>query len=581
MATGAVVSQLPIWGDHAPVDGSQLYNPGIDLEDADSFARYPVLVKDSQIWITNNIGASAKGKGGFETTFNQLQTSSGNKRARSFYDAFYERIHYDPALMNLGQLLNAQTRELHIWNGYFETRVLSSITPLDAEGLDLTHDPVPTLYRPLQERTLQLAVSVEGPPEINASYTFVWDNQTNVYRVTGQRIVVFSIAPDPQSDFTERLTWYSTVQTAYSGKEQRMALTDDPRVSYTYRVQALDNERQRLEALVWGWQSRAFAVPVWNSYTHTSQPVAPGNEIIYVDATADREFAPGKLAIILAGPALFEAVEILEVFPDRLRIKKPAQRAWTRRVPVLPARTMRMANEVQYNGQVANYREYDVTFTADATEVLQDYAWPWMYKNLPVLEFSPDMTPGLNGSQSRNMIFQDGEHSLPLIVDRSGVGTPHQTWSFVFTSLAEVQRFKSLLAKLRGICGEFWMSTWSPDMTLAAAIDINASGFYVEEALHSAMYYDRRGRKNLVIQLRDGTTYYREILSVTNSHAAIPGTELVVVDEPIPRVVTPNQVRCISFLTQSRFENESFEFVWATQDWSSMNAMIKGQTDGI
>ena len=38
---------------------------------------------------------------------------------------------------------------------------------------------------------------------------------------------------------------------------------------------------------------------------------------------------------------------------------------------------------------------------------------------------------------------------------------------------------------------------------------------------------------------------------------------------------------CISYLTQSRFENEAFEFIWKAQDFATMNAMIKGLTDGI
>jgi len=180
-------------------------------------------------------------------------------------------------------------------------------------------------------------VSVDGPPTINASYLFTWDNQVNTYQVTGERLVVFAFPPDPSKDFTERLKWYGTINPAYSGKEQRMSLSERPKVSYNYRVQVMDNELQRFDAIMWGWQNRAFAVPVWNSYTYTSQAIGQGTTTLFVEDTANREFAVDSVAIIFAGPEMYEAVEIQEVQADRLLLKKPVQSSWTRKVAVLPA----------------------------------------------------------------------------------------------------------------------------------------------------------------------------------------------------------------------------------------------------
>lgn len=583
MSDGAIILAQPIWDTQALTDGQQLYNPGTEREDEFAArARFPTLVQDSPAsWTSLRITAGTRQGGGYETTHNPRPTSNGNRRMFSFYDIFYNRIHYDPAAMNLGQLLNAQTRDIDVWNAYFENRTLLDVQAIEADGLELNYGGTPQVFRPLQEKTFKLSVSVDGPPSINATYNFTWDNQTRAYRVTGERIVVFAFGPNTANDYTERLTFYSTLFTAYSGKEQRMAQADDPRLSYNFQIQVMDNELQRFEALMWGWQSRVFAVPAWNEFTYTAQPVAPGIETIYVEDTSYRGFKPDTLAILIAGPGLYEAVEVKEVYSDRLVLKKPVQRPWTRRVPVLPARSMRMAREISYTGPVANFKEVEITFTADATEALPFYTWPTTYKGLPVLEFSPDMSSGLQGSYSRNMEQEDPGYSLPIVVDQSDLGTPRQVWGFTFTSLGETQRFKSLLNQLRGICGEFWISTWSPDITLAQETQLDASAFYAEEAYHSTMYVNRKGRKDIVIRLRDGTVFYREILSVTNTSDSVPGTELFVLDQAIPRVIKPSQVANISYLTQSRFENDSFEFKWTTQDWATMSAMIKGQTDAI
>lgn len=578
MAIGSLVAAIPLTSNRALI--GQFYNDSVETQDTTDVKPVGVLVRDSYLPWPRSAG-SLRSRRGYQTSFDPNPTSLGSKRARSFYDIFYERIHYDPAVMRLGQLLNAQTRELLVWNAYFSQRTLVSVVGSNDDGLSLAVGPVPQVYQPLQQRIYPLSVSVDGPPTIRASYLFTWDNQVNTYQVTGERLVVFAFPPDPSKDFTERLKWYSTINTAYSGKEQRMSLSEWPKVSYNYRVQVLDSELQRFDAIMWGWQNRAFAVPVWNSYTYTSQVIGQGATTLFVEDTANREFAADKVAVIFAGPEMYEAVEIQEVQPDRLLLKKPVQSSWSRKVAVLPARAMRMAKDISYTGPVANFREVDMSFTAEVGEEMPSIPWTTTYKGLPVLEFSPDMSGGISGSYSRNQDWEDGEYSLPLIYDRSGLSTPKQTWQFAWAEYAEIQQFKSLLCSLYGTTRPFWISTWAPDLTMAAPIELNSAAMYVQESLQINMYFNRKGRSDIVIRLRNGTIYYRGILSVTPGSGVVPNSELFVLDEPIPQRILPNEVACISYLTQSRFENGAFEFIWKAQDFATMNAMIKGLTDGI
>lgn len=581
MSQGSEVTTRPLYGDH--VHTVQAYNVTLDRKDSVAALKphLPLVVESKASWYLTRNGSPARSQGGFERTFNPNPTSAGNKRTRSFYDIFYERIHYDPAVLRLGQLLNAQTREVHVWNAFFQQRTLLSVVETNGDGVDMDYGAMPKTFAPLQERTFQVSVSVEGPPSIDTTYTFEWDHAVHPYRVIGERIVVLAFPPNPTVDFVERLKWYGTVSTAWSGIEQRMALNDTPKISYTFRAQVLDEELQMFNGVMWGWQNRAFAVPVWNSYTYTSQSAGAGTSTLFVESTALREFRADSLAVIYAGAQLYEAVEILEVQPDRLILKKPLTLGWTRRVPVMPVRTMRMAREINYTGPVANFREVDISLIGEAGEPVAPAPWPVTYKGLPVLNFSPDMAGGISGSYNRNMDWDDGEYSLPYIVDRSGVGTPKQNWQFTWDSYAQIQTFKALLADLCGTQGEFWSSTWAPDMTLVRTIETGSTAMYVSAALHSTMYFDRRGRADLVILLRDGTQLYRGIVSATTGESVVEGSELIVLDQPIDRRILPAQVECISFLTRSRFENEAFEFKWKAQDWASLNAVIKGLTDGV
>lgn len=581
MAIGTLVEGRPIYGRTAPA--TAYYNLTLDREDSSQCLRpLEQLGMGQPIWAERlPIDADIRVLGGFETTHNPSLTRAGGGRARSFYDLFYERIHYDPAVLRLGQLLNEQTRPLWVWNAFFEPRTLTAVQEVNNEGVSLDYGAVPQAFLPLQQKIFNVSVTVEGPPSINASFVFQWDNGDYVWRVDGERLVVFGYEPTLAAAFVERYSWYGTVNQAYSGKEQRMSLNDIPKISYTYRVQVMDRELQLFNAQMWGWQNRVWAVPVWNGYAYTSERVAAGDVTVQVQSTVGREFRVGGLALIFASAEMYEAVEVLEVHPTQLVLKKPTLRAWTRRVKVIPIRNMRMNREIAYSSPVANFREVDIGFISEAGEEIPSVPWGDTYKAAPVLAQWPDTSGPMTGTYTRNMDWDEGEYSLPLVVDKSGVGTPKQVWQYTFDSREEVGKFKALLQSLRGTTGEFWAYSWTPDLTLFSVVEPGANFILVQEAQQVNMYFDRRGRSDLVIILRDGSHIRREITNVGVAPADAPGSELFILDSPIDRRIRPQDVYLICYMTLSRFENEAFEFNWKTEDWASISVMIKGLTDGV
>lgn len=581
MAEGAIVIQETLW-DHKVLEasGGQDYSDSILKRQPKVWPAGGWVVKDQVEMLRGTVtifGGYPSG-GGYGKLYPPGSVSAGGLRTRSFYDIFYERIHYDPAVMSLGQLLNAQSREVRVWNAFFEAKILNSVVGVDAEGLELTTGAMPQLFNPLQQRVYPLSVSLDGPPVIDARFMFTWEDHVHPYRVEGTRLVVLAYPPNLEKDYMESLKFYGTVLTSYSGKEQRAALTDYPKITYNYSVQVMDEEMQKFEALMWGWQNRAFAVPVWSSYTYTSQDIGAGSQTLFLEETAFREFTPDSVAIIYASPDMYEAVEISEVYPDRLVLKKPTQSSWTRRVHVLPARTMRMSSQIDYTGPVANFKEFALNLYAESEEIQGELPWATYYKGLPVLDFSPDMAGALQGSFTRNQSFQDGDYSLPLVVDRSGLGTPRQVWQFTFADRQEQYRFKALLCELRGSTREFWIPTWSPDITLREEVPQGAVIIQVTNSLHSMMYFDRTGRDHIVFMMRDGSMLFRRI--VTATAGANAELELLTLDQELPRIL-PRDVRCISFLSRSRFENDKFDFVWKTGAFVPMRAMIRNQTDAL
>ena len=141
MPTGAIVNSSVIWDTYS-LQGQEYNSSLLDADESLIQVNSPELVKDSVFWYGPDwmLQAFARVLGGFETTFNPNPTANTSGRTRSFYDLFYNRIHYDPAVMRLGQLLNEQTRDVSVWNAFFEPRELRSVVEIDGEGLELGID---------------------------------------------------------------------------------------------------------------------------------------------------------------------------------------------------------------------------------------------------------------------------------------------------------------------------------------------------------------------------------------------------------------------------------------------------------
>ena len=508
-----------------------------------------------------------------------LTTARQGVIAHSFFEDFYFRIHIIPGSLSLGNLASEQSQEIYFWNAFFHTKTLIDVVGTNSEGLEIVTPELPFEMRALHDEVFTLLAGVEGPPSIDASFSFIFSDDGYDFGITGSRSVTLAFPPVRDTSYDEEFYWPSTVFTAEDGTEQVMSLSDDPKITVNFNAYVFNEERWLLESKIWGWQGREYAVPVWKSSTALTERIIPGGQTLAVKSTEYREFSVGGLAFLYLSPEINETVEIGSITANSISLVRPVGLEWPAGAAVMPVRQMRIPNELTYTGEVANAREFVFTLKSDSAETQASYPWPWTYEGLPVLEFSPDMKIGLSGSFNRDITPVETNYGKPFLYDRMEATWHKHGWLFTFETRAESYRFLSLLTQLRGACGYFWAATWSPDMEVVETIAANSNVLIVKAYGMSGMYTDLRGRRGIRIELKNGTVIHRRIVEISRGAAA--GTEAVTLNSNIPQQIPASAVRYVSFMTISRFAQDKFKFKWETLEWSEVQVTIKDVPNAV
>ena len=115
--------------------------------------------------------------------------------------------------------------------------------------------------------------------------------------------------------------------------------------------------------------------------------------------------------------------------------------------------------------------------------------------------------------------------------------------------------FRDFLFRRLGRYAGFWMPSWTCDFQLAANIGASATTLTTKFNFGDA----RDGKNHLIIFLKNGTTFAREIVSITDS---LNGNQAVVISSALGQAVTTAEVSRICYLNWCRLGSDTVEFKW-------------------
>jgi hypothetical protein len=267
------------------------------------------------------------------------------------------------------------------------------------------------------------------------------------------------------------------------------------------------------------------------------------------------EFVAGGRAILWRSVNSFEVVDIDSVDADALQLTAPLVQSWaaaTLLYPVRDARILADSEESAWNDTTGSRR---VTFTID-----EPCDWPAVlpattYRSYPVLEHRSDENDDPTAAYHRELEDVDADTGPVTYVDYVDAPIRVASHRWLLQGRAAHGDFRSLLYGLRGRVGVLWLPSMSADLVLVAPMTSGAVTMTVEWCGYTLYGRQQSNRRDIRIELRDGTVLYRRITGSVED----TGTEVLTIASAPGRAIAPSQVRLISFMTLSELTSDAVE----------------------
>lgn len=495
--------------------------------------------------------------------------------AADFLADWYFRYHFIPGSLNLGNVVTAQSRDVLLWNAFLTPQEIQDFGITASEGLGaVSPTSVPYTMQPLELLTYTVQAAAQGAPQINASLVWVIEGQTFNVPIIGQRIVVWPFSPTWQNGLAESLEWRSTVIRAFNGKEQRTALRRTPRQTIEYTSLMTGLEAQTFENIMFGWQYRQFALPLWQEKSRLTEGVPGGLDVLQLQ-TEGRRIKPGSLLVIFADFQNFETVEVETVGPNSVVLRAAVQRDWPEGTPVFPVTIANLANEIPTQRATDATMTARVRFAVDPS--FDDAAIP-VETGLPVyrgIELYVGNRP--NWAQQIDFIYRADVDLIDFGTSRYRTrarnSTPYheKRTNWQVTSRQAIAQLRAFLGRRQGRAVPVWMPSGNIDFKLLDNITAVALVIDVMPNDYDRLVGQAPNKRDILIELRDGAVFARRIVSST---LGASGELRLGIDAALGQNVSIAQVKRISYLGLYRLTGDAVTFNYLSQTTATVAAGI-------
>lgn len=515
--------------------------------------RWPILDTEAlgKVDVTNNLPIDLEPK-----------TTSVAWRMPTFLDDYYYRVHVRPGVLELGNLLSTQVRDVEVWSAYFEPQLLSSLSQVGTDGITLTQPQVPpTSFAALESRIYTLNISTNGSPVIDALYVFHFPDDEPTLVVTGRRVVVWPFMP--QTEHAETLEWLTDILPSFNN-EQRIALRPAPRQAFTHSFQLDTYQFSRAKAIATQWAHRVYGIPVWAELTRVG-PISAGSSSIFLD-TSNADYRADDIILVWESDTKFAAVENLEVLADRINLKLPLENSYANAY-VAPLRFARTFEGMDFRRNAHDVTVARATFQVTANVDLGAGVGYPTYRGKDVLTDRTVLVSDLNERISRSIDeFDNGSGPITVDIKTNWVNGAK---SISFDTLTRADRWaaRKWIHARRGKQKSFWLPSWNPDLILLQDVGAAGSALTVRP-IGYPLYY---GVKDIMIQLKDGTRIYSRVLSGATDP---DGNEVLSLESSVGTAVNVVDVDLICFMSHVRFNTDRVEIKHSYSGRASMSIPV-------
>lgn len=499
-----------------------------------------------------------------------VKNIAGSKM-NTFYDDWYNRIHLMPRAIDLLNVISDQTRDVTLWNAFFSNKVLSSTSFPVGQGINVLGGvATPYTLKPLEILTYSLEVSAEGPPAIDVDLEWNIDGEKLTVNILGRRIVVWPFPPNWVDPVEETLEFFTDIFTAYNGDEQRRALRSKPRRNIEYISLLKSRDAAISNNLLWGWQNRNFALPLWFDKTRLTVGAASGSLTLNAD-TIDRGFFNGGLILLYASSTDYEAIQIISFTTNSIQLSKGLERSWPANTLVFPINIAKLPRNVSSNRLTSGVLRLATSFQCDPVQTdphLPVAAAPITHNGYEVILKRPNFAQPVDVSHDFEYDTVDFLIGNISSIPSHDHAKTVRRFQWTCRSHAEIREVRSLLGRLKGRAKAAYMPTWFEDFELYESEAIGAMGVRVLSNEFHKMVGNDPALNTLLIRLTDGTNIIRTIDST--------GIDGEITTLGITAALTSNinkqNVRVMSLVHLCRLSADRTTIKWLTDGRATIDA---------
>lgn len=472
---------------------------------------------------------------------------------------FYNRIHLQYTVLGLGAVVSNSEVPFRVFNAYLVPKTLEDLTGVNDDGLTIIQpDTPPYDFAPLQELTYTLQASADGPPVIEATYTFDFGAEILEMVVTGIRVLGWRWSPNWDGGLKERLEWLTDVEESRDASELRRQLRSAPRQFLDFNFDVSDREKRIVESTLYNWGARTWVLPFWPDGDVLAAPVTVGTTEIPLD-TVGRLYRAGDLIMLIAlNDTAHEAIEIESVSSTEIVLKRPVSALWPAGSMIFPARLAVIENVLELRRFLQTYGYGTVNFrctkTLPGTALVES-----TYRGYPILVDDPNWEGDPALQFERKLSVLDPSVGPATVMDLSGIPAFSQGLQWTALNRTEVTQLRQWLYARAGRAKGIWVPTFSDDLTLVEIVGAAGTTIDVAFAGITEGAATDVNRRDIRITMNDGTTYYRR---VSGAVVVDDDTERLTIDSAFGTEIDPVDVHMISWMALCRLDSDLVELDW-------------------
>lgn len=509
----------------------------------------------------------ASDTGSFSDTLpiSELAVSFSGGEFLCFFQDYYNRIWLFPQSLDLGPVGQDAIYTFNLWNAYLRQNNLNDTTVSgDDDGLLLGIEEYPLLFPGLKLQTVSLTASVDGPPEIDVTYSFDFAlGPVKFLPVSGTRVRLWPFDVNWGEQYQVQYEYKTDIITSRSGREQRRAMRQTPRKTLEFSISLMGAaELRQFRQEMISWQQRTYTMPEWPRRVHTTAPLSSGGLSVAVDEVP-AWLIPGRTVLLADGDE--RAVATVDtVAGSTVSLTAGVSRTWPAGTRIVSAVSGLLSGEIAAPRRTNTVATADVSFAVtpgwEPAESSGSAAETWQGREVFLLK--PNWAEPVDASLAYPV------EQVDFGVGRIGTFRPIQfqtetrRGTFLMKSNAEAESLRQFIDRMRGQQGEWWMPTWEYDIIPALPLYVTTDTLRVSGTDFQRDFKGATTLRAICVVLTNGTRIYRMIDSMDVVDDEIGTDSRVYLTEPWAETITLESIDKVCWMMLWRLSSDSATFDW-------------------